>query len=131
MMPFVVDANILFSALIKDGATAEILVNNLGFLYAPEFIFEEFYKHKEEILKKTKRTPAEFDSLFGSMMELIIVVPLDEYKHMLKKAEEISPDPNDVPYFALALKLEIPLWSNDKKLKKQNQLRVYNTEELV
>ncbi|MBI2152065.1 hypothetical protein HYU21_05030 [Candidatus Woesearchaeota archaeon] len=34
-------------------------------------------------------------------------------------------------YFALALKLNCALWSNDKKLREQSEVKVYNTYELV
>ena len=130
-MPFVIDANILFSALIKEGPTAEVLVNNMGALYAPEFILEEFREHKAEILRKTKRTSEDFEFLSGLLGEIITVVPYDEYRDMVARAEEIAPDPDDVPYFALALKMEIPIWSNDKQLKKQDSVQLYNTEELL
>lgn len=130
-MKFVVDANILFSALIKDGKTAEILANNLGSFYFPEFFFEEFYRHKKEILGKTYRTEDEFNALFGLLKEIMDIVPKSRYSDMMAKAKEISPDPDDVPYFALALKLGLPIWSNDKKLKEQNHVRVFSTEELL
>ena len=130
-MQFVVDANILFAALIKDSITIEILISNLGRFFAPEFILEEFYKHKKEILEKTKRTPEEFESVFESLSELINIIPKEEYENMLEKAEEISPDLDDVPYIALALELNLPIWSNDKKLKEQNLVKVYNTKDLV
>ena len=130
-MRLVVDANILFSALISEGKTAEILVNNMGELYAPEFLLEEFRNHKREILTKTKRTSEDFEFIFGLFKEIIITVPSYEYRDFLPKAKEISPDPDDVPYFALALKLQIPLWSNDKKLKQQTQLKVCSTQDLL
>jgi predicted nucleic acid-binding protein len=41
-MRLIVDANILFSALIKDSSTAKILVDDRLKFYAPEFLFEEF-----------------------------------------------------------------------------------------
>ena len=130
-MQLVVDANILFAALIKDGATIEILVNSSGRLFAPEFVLEEFREHEKEILKKTKRTPEEFESIFESLNEMINVIPKEEYQEMLAAAEKIAPDPDDVPYLALALKLGIPIWSNDKELKGQKRVKVYNTKELM
>ena len=33
-------------------------------------------------------------------------------------------------YFALALKLNCAIWSNDKKLKEQNKIQVCSTHEL-
>ena len=41
-MRLVVDANIIFAALIKESTTAEILLHeNIKFI-APEFLFKEF-----------------------------------------------------------------------------------------
>ena len=34
-------------------------------------------------------------------------------------------------YFALELKLNWGIWSNDKKLKEQNKVKVYSTEDLL
>jgi len=48
----------------------------------------------------------------------ITFIPLDEIRPFVPKAEAFSPDPADITYLALALKLNIPLWSNDKALKK-------------
>ena len=41
-MEVVIDANILFSILIKTGKAEEILFDDDLTVYAPEFIFEEF-----------------------------------------------------------------------------------------
>ena len=54
-MNLVIDANILFASLIKEGKTIELLLNPFFNLYAPEFLFEEFVKYKKEILLKTHR----------------------------------------------------------------------------
>lgn len=42
----------------------------------------------------------------------------------------VSPDIDDVLYLALALKLNCPVWSNDRKLKNQNAVRIY-TQEII
>lgn len=130
-MDLVVDANILFAALIKEGTTDELLFADHLHLYAPEFIFIEFEKHKEEILQKTKRTTEEFEQLIEILKRRIKLIPLDEFTTFIEKAEQISPDPNDVIYFALALKLHAPIWSNDKELKKQEVVKIYNTAEII
>ena len=130
-MLLVVDANVLFAAAIKKGTTVDILFSeNLEFV-APEYILSEFGKYKEEILIKTERTPDEFDIFFSILMQLIKIVPSEEIKTFLNKASEISPDPDDVPYFALALKYNCPLWSNDSKLKEQESVKVLNTGDLL
>ena len=48
----------------------------------------------------------------------------------VEEAEKLTPDPDDMAYFALALKLNCSILSNDKKLKEQNKIEVYNTHEL-
>jgi len=53
-MYLIVDANILFAALIKQGKTDELLFVDHLHLFAPEFILIEFEKHKKEILQKQK-----------------------------------------------------------------------------
>ncbi len=130
-MDIVADANILFSALIRAGTTAQLLVRLDFHLFAPEFIIEEFLKHKDTILSKTKRTEQEFYNFLDDIKEIITIIPKDEFETYIEKAISISPDANDVQYFALALKLNCPIWSNDKELKKQNTVKVISTQELI
>jgi predicted nucleic acid-binding protein len=130
-MQFVVDANILFAALIKNSLTAELLLDEFVLFYTPEFVFEEFKKHEKEVLEKTKQSPEEFEFTYQTLRSHIKVVPKEEYEDKLIEAGNISPDPNDAPYFALALKLKIPIWSNDKKIRDQKEVKVYNTHDLM
>ena len=129
-MDLIIDANILFAALIKDSTTLDLMFSDNVHLFAPEFLLFEFLKHKEEILKKTKRTEKEFNELFIILESLIKIIPKEDFINFIKKAKEISPDEDDVSYFALALKLNIPIWSNDKKLKEQELIKIYSTEEI-
>ena len=53
-MRLIIDANILMSALIRPlGKTCELIFDDKLELLAPDYIFEEFHKHKEEILEKS------------------------------------------------------------------------------
>ena len=131
-MDLVVDANILFSILIKSGKTEEIMLEPYLHLFCPEFIFEEFEKYEDEILEKTKRTEKEYKSVFEIIKIKIKTIPNEETEKYMDEARQISPDPNDVDYFALALKMKCGIWSNDKEIKdKQEEIRIYNTEELI
>jgi predicted nucleic acid-binding protein len=130
-MNLIVDANILFAALLKEGKTIEILLNPFFNFHAPEFLFEEFEKYEEEILGKMHRTEDEFSEVLENLKEIVNVVPKEDYTEKFDLGKEISPDDNDFYYFALALKLNCAIWSNDKKLKEQNRVKVYSTEELV
>ena len=130
-MKLVIDANIIFSCFIKNGKSSELLINPLFELYTPDFVFEEIDKYSDVILKKTHRTWDEFIELISVFNGLIIVISPEFIKDNLIIAEKICPDFKDVPYFALALKLNCPIWSNDKALKLQDIIKIYSTEELV
>jgi|SRR3989344_6743588 len=130
-MNIIIDANILFAALIKDGKTADILVNPFLELNAPEILFEEFSKYYEEIINKSHRNKEAFISTLSYIKELITIISNSTFYEFIDRAKEISPDPDDIMYFALALKLDCSIWSNDKKLKEQNKVKVYSTEALI
>ena len=92
-MILVVDANIVFAALIKEGSTAELLISDKLQLFAPEFLFAEFVKYKELILKKTHRSREEFNQFLELLKEQITIIPKKEIIPFIDKAEKISPDP--------------------------------------
>ena len=129
-MDLVVDANVLFSVLIKDSFAYSLLFSDKFHLFTSEYIFTELEKHKEELLKKTERTDEEFFRLVETLKRRINIIPLEELVPYVEEAGKITPDPDDMAYFALALKLNCAIWSNDKKLKEQNKIKVYNTHEL-
>jgi len=131
MMKLVVDANILFSALIKEGITAELISKPSLELFTPDFILKEIIKHSEIISSKTQRTRGEIDKVLDDLLSVITIVKVREVEDRVNDAKEISPDQNDFMYFALALKLNCPLWSNDKLLKNQDRVKVYSTSDLI
>jgi predicted nucleic acid-binding protein len=130
-MDLIVDANILFAALIKEGVTAKLMFVDRLHLYAPEFLLEEFEKYRKEILKKTHRSSENFEIVLSEISARIHLVPKNEFNKMINVAEEISPDINDSIYFALALKFGMPIWSNETRLKKQSTIRIYSTSDLI
>lgn len=130
-MELVVDANSVIAALIKEGMSAEILSNPVFNFFAPEFLFEEIEKYKDEILRKSNRNNKELIAVLDNIKEIINVYHSDEFSEYLESAKQICPDENDTEYFALALKLKCGIWSNDKKLKEQDRIKIYSTEELV
>ncbi|MCP5104970.1 MAG: hypothetical protein GY950_16405 [bacterium] len=66
----------------------------------------------------------------------IAPVPLpftaNAFSGFLKEAEEEMKDidKKDAPFVALALKLKIPVWSNDLHFKKQKKVMSYTTDEI-
>ncbi|MEK6937907.1 MAG: PIN domain-containing protein [Nanoarchaeota archaeon] len=131
-MDLIVDANVLFAALIKDSLSSDLLFRRDLHLFIPEHIFIELEKHKEEILKKTERTPEKFEALLEIFTRRVTLIPLEELIPFVKEAELLCPDPDDLAYFASALKINCAIWSNDKALKeKQNKIKVYHTHDLL
>ncbi|MBU1976081.1 MAG: hypothetical protein KKG59_06785 [Nanoarchaeota archaeon] len=129
-LTLVIDANVLFAALIRDGLTRRTLPIKRLVLFSPDFSLEEFDKYNLLIQEKTGCDPKELYELLNSFRKYIRVVPQNEFIDYLTEASRFCPDPNDIRYFALAIKLNCPLWSNDKKLKEQDRIAVYNTQEL-
>lgn len=131
-MELIIDANILMSALIStQGSTFDLIFNNKIKLFAPEYLFEEIDKYKQVIIEKSGLLESDLDLFISLVLLRIELIPKIELSKFLNRAELISPDPNDSEYFALALKLNCAIWSNDKKLKSQYCIKVYNTQEII
>jgi predicted nucleic acid-binding protein len=129
-MKLIIDANILFAALISKNFTSNLILNEYLILYAPEFIFHEFKKYEEIIKKKGNLLDKDLDKLIKIYKGRIKLISFEEIEDYFDEAQKISPDKNDSLYFALALKLKCSIWSNDKLLKNQNHIKVYATHEL-
>ena len=131
-MKVIVDANILFAALIKDSKTSSLFFVDKFDLYAPEFIFEEYEKYEEAIRDKTGRSNDEFEKYLKFLKRKINIVPENDFKDLLEECSSFSPGPKDVPYLALAKKIKAVIWSNDKKLKvNQDRVEVLTTQDLI
>ena len=52
-MELVLDANILFAALIKESHTRHLILNGPMQLYAPEFLLEQMEAHLNTLTSKT------------------------------------------------------------------------------
>ncbi|HIH30617.1 TPA: PIN domain-containing protein [Candidatus Micrarchaeota archaeon] len=131
-MKLVVDANVLFSALIKDSATRRLFFDEELELYAPEYVLEEFAEHRKEIMQKVGRGETGFEGVMAVLRSRITVVPAAAFIRHMGKALQASPDKGDAPYLAAALSLGgCAIWSNDKGLKEQKEIKVVSTSELL
>lgn len=130
-MDFVVDANIVFAAIIRRADTCELLFSSRLSLYAPEFLIKELEEHKKEILEKSGLSEEDFKQFTTIMTSRIKLFPFEDFQPYIQKAKKTTPDPEDIEYLALALKLNCPIWSNDKQLKKQQAVKVISTTELL
>lgn len=132
-MNIVIDANVLFSALIKDSLTRRLILEYDSQFLFPEYIFTEFEKHKDELLHKMRMTPNEAETLLQIILRKVVIIPNAHLKAFRDKALAIAEpiDVNDVIFIACALAYPNSiLWSNDKKLKQQHEVTVLNTQEM-
>ncbi|MBI2449827.1 hypothetical protein HYV49_06050 [Candidatus Pacearchaeota archaeon] len=122
-MPIVVDVNVILSSLLGEGHSFEVFALNYLFdkfeFVAPEFIFVEFNKHKDEISRRSKFNSDEFNYVLDLIKEQISIIPSSEFNKFIPEAEKIlEKHKKDVQYLALALKLDCNIFSGDKILKK-------------
>lgn len=130
-MDLVIDANVLFAALIKNNKTTELLFKDKFHLFAPEYLLEEFMNHREEIEIKSDRPTDEFFEVIEILKKRISFIPYYDFKNYINRAKQMTPDPDDTEYVALALSIKASIWSNDKALKKIHGITVYSTADLI
>ena len=130
-MKLIVDNNILFSLMKLDSTSSRIFsVLNCEFI-APSFVLHEFRNHEEECLKKSGLTKKKFEIRKKDIINKIKFIDFKDYSEFIKGAVSGLQDEDDAPYIALASKLKIPIWSNDKLLKVQDKVTILSTEDII
>ena len=117
----VVDTNIVFSTLQKEGMTRKLFFLLGVELYAPNFLVIELIKNKERIASFSSMDESEFISIIHRVFNRVSfinerLISVENRKKAYEMCKDI--DEEDTPFVALALELDIPLWSGDKKLAK-------------
>ena len=129
---FVVDANILFSAILKkEWKTNSILFSPIVDFFVPDFLFTELQKYEQLFAKKLFLYR---EYVMNFLARGITVYPTQFMENDIFAVQDIVNvvDPKDTIYVALAYKLQIPLQTNDKKLKDNLDIvKIVNTEEIV
>ena len=132
-MELVVDTNVLFSFFKSDSATRKIIIGTSLTLYAPKETFSELLKYTDEICDKSSITKKDFDRIRKMLSSLIKAIPQSTFRQEFNAAKSFLSDSSkeDAPFIGLAFYLGIPLWSNDKALKKQDKVKVILTSDLL
>lgn len=129
-MKVTVDANILFSALLRKGVTRKIWFLPEIELFAPEFLLIEFIKYGLFLQKKFNGTEGEFKLLSQKLLSQVQFISDHQLKPFLLAAASLSRDSKDWLYLACALMEDTIIWSNDKGFKAQNRIRIFTTDEI-
>ena len=100
-------------------------------LVIPESGIEELLKLEERICDFCGISKDEFTISLVFLLEILRTVQESRYREFMPQGKNLLPGhPEDAPYFALALKLGIPIWSNEKRFKSQEKVSVFTTNEL-
>ena len=116
----IVDSNILFSYFLLSDRVRRLINSKNVVIYSPDWALNEINMYfNDVIVKKAERkgvSKEELEMLILEVMERIVVVPKAVYMEKFETAYEIARnfDVKDSPFVALALKLNIPIWTNDK-----------------
>lgn len=123
-MIFIVDANIIFSALLNPtrqiGTILTGLVRSEVVLISPSFLKKELSKHKQRLASLTGTTPDIIDELITIYTRRIIfyaeeIIPVEIWNHADALTRGV--DEKDTIYVAFAMFFQCRLWSGDKILK--------------
>ena len=116
-MDVVIDSNVLFRTLISRGEILKLVFNNKLKIFAPQKLKEEFIKHKEEVLSKSKLSKEKFDNFSLLILKRINSVPLGEYESFIPKAKQLlDKHTKDEEFVALGLSKNIKLWTYEDRL---------------
>ena len=99
--------------------------------FAPFRILAELENNREEIRSKSGFSHEDFDNFISVIKLKIKFVPLEDFIDKISDAKELSPHSKDIEYFALALSLNFPIWSDETAFKKQSKVNVHSTSDLV
>ena len=130
-MELVADTNVIFSLFKKDSFTRRLVGKHNIKLFSPNWLIKELNKYSEVICSKAKISLESFDEAKESILK--IVSTKEPSKEFLSKASKLISHESDAPFLALALELNIPVWSNDPHFQEQSVIdvvEVFKTREL-
>lgn len=131
-MRLITDTNILVSFFRKN-PVQEIIKNSRSLnleLVAPEYAFDELNNNKQDILKYSGLLNKQFEDRLLELKDYIKLIPADFFREFKSEAKQLIHD-KDIPFFALALKLKCPIWSNEPLFKKQSQIKVFSNKDMI
>ena len=129
-MILVIDANPFIAGFLRNSTSRKIILLEKIILYSPDWLIAEFDRNESELMKKF---PASADFLESKkiLFKFVKIVSKQEYSMYMEEASKLTEHTKDIPYFALALSLNCPIWSDEKSFKQQSHVEVYSTSDLV
>ena len=140
-MKVVVDSNIVFSAMLNpESSIGDIILNSQDTFsfYACEYLREEINDHKDKIIKLTGYSEREYDEVAFLIYKQVdffseSTIPFEFWQKAADLVRDIDMD--DIPFVALALFLDLKLWTGDKLLigglTKKGFMNILTTQEIL
>jgi predicted nucleic acid-binding protein len=121
-MNFVIDTNIVFSAILNpDSPIGQIILNGSKYFHFSSIsqLKEEIDKHEDKILNISGLNKKDYYKIYGLIKSKIkfvnqLLINPDCYYQADKLTKGIDPD--DILFVGLAMQLKCKLWTGDKKL---------------
>lgn len=110
----VADANVLLSAIAAKAAS-KVFRSGAIEVYTTAFTWTEVLKYLP-VFRDSYSIPEELLEEGVQACPIHIVEP-EAYRHQIVEAVAVMKDPDDVELAALALHLDVPVWSNDNHFK--------------
>ena len=139
-MKIVVDANIIFSGILKsNGKIGDLLINSDKFFsfIAPDFLRTEIYNHLDKLIKISKLTLEQILEAEYQIYKSITFISEEQISmESWQFAENLVSDIDfkDIVYIAYAKQFKCKLWTGDKKLinglNKKKYNNIFTTESL-
>lgn len=133
-MRLVVDSNVVFASLLRDGTTRSLVFDPSLSLVAPEAMLSEILRHREEIVRRSHLTGHEFDLLLRLVTADIEIVPRSGFVHRLPDARRAigDRDPGDVPFLAVALAVPCDgIWTHNVEHFEGAGVEIWTTAKVV
>ena len=134
-MELIVDVNVVLSALVKRGVSFKVFALNSIIrkfrFFAPDFMLSEFAKHKDRILKESGLREEVFSAIVDLIFSQIEIVPSEVFGNLVPRVMELLKDEKDVPYVALSLAFNCPIFSGDSDLREIERIKAYSPRELL
>jgi len=124
------DANVLLSAVLGGRAKDVLLHPGIDEVVTAEATFQEVQEYASQLAKKKRLSP---DAVLLAIAALPVrVVAREDYAAAVPQAEKRigERDPDDIDLLALAVQLQIPVWSNDNDFEGTG-VEWYTTAELL
>jgi predicted nucleic acid-binding protein len=95
-MQLVVDANVVFSALIADATTRTLLIDLDHEYYTPEFVHTEIRKHRSTIEEKAGVSASAVEIVLDTLFDELVLIPDTDLRPHLQTAHAAIGDTDDL-----------------------------------